>query len=236
MGEVRGVKEGLIQGLCNSDSSQKHMNKLYTVISEAFYRSRIYRQQEMLQNAPESSLNQKFPNRQCFENSSTATQCTVNRRVGVDRSRLVLQNAKKNESNPSGNGARMEGESVDEQCMINSHCPPNQLAQKSFFHIYLTCSSTDYPHIFCILQLETSFLVGTIKVIIKITFIANLIATWGHFCSLEVKLITNCIYGTIFIRKTSDLSLVSLSLESASLTSSLRVSVFGTSLGHLCLW
>ena len=38
------------------------------------------------------------------------------------------------------------------------------------------------------------------------------------------------------IRKTSNLSLVSLSLESASLTSSLRTSIFGMSLARLCLW
>ena len=40
----------------------------------------------------------------------------------------------------------------------------------------------------------------------------------------------------VHIRKTSNSSLVSSSLESASLTSSLRDSVFGTSLDCLCLW
>ena len=38
------------------------------------------------------------------------------------------------------------------------------------------------------------------------------------------------------IRKMSNSSLVSMSLESASLTSSLKDSVFGTSLDCLCLW
>ena len=38
------------------------------------------------------------------------------------------------------------------------------------------------------------------------------------------------------IRKMSNASLVSLSLESASLTSSLKDSVFGTLLDCLCLW
>jgi hypothetical protein len=38
------------------------------------------------------------------------------------------------------------------------------------------------------------------------------------------------------IRKTSNLSLASLSLELTSLSSSLRDSVFGSSLAHLCLW